>query len=198
LGTEALWVPAAIAALGAGATYYNTDQTAERQDRTAAQQIMDSGRRQQQADTVVDNLIRQQSASSPQDEIEQSTNDYIAQLQRGNVGREGAAPGVGGAAFQADQIASDAALSKYGTDLASLFGRVSAPALQRRNEGVLFNDASSQLGLIKRGLAGDEFINNLKLKAIARDPYLDAFASVAGGAAGSGTDWGNLGSFGGV
>lgn len=196
MGTEVAWVPLAIAALGAGASYVNTEQTADRQDRAAAAAITSSAERQRKADQVVDQLIRQQTGSTPQDEIAAATDDYVAQLQRNRASGTRTSPG--GAVFQSDQAAVQRGLGDYGDRIADLFARVQAPTLQRRNDAALFDTANQDIGLIKRGVAGDQFINNLKIKAITRNPLLDAFSSVAQGAAASDTDWGNLGSWGGV
>lgn len=184
-----------LAAAAAGASYYNTVRTQDRQDKQAALGIRNQSKKQAEADARVAQLVDETGKSSPQAAITQQTDDYLAQLQR-NQSDANVKPGVGGFSetYAADAAKANAGLGDFGGKMAGLLARIDAPGLQRRQEGVLFNNAATDLGKIKRNAAGDAFIDNLKLQSITRDPYLDAFASFAGGASsGVAGGWGSAG-----
>lgn len=172
-----------LAAAAAGANYYNTQKTAERQDEAAGMAIRNQSKKQAQADAEVSKLVDQVGQSNPQDALTAQTDQYLSQLQR-NAGDTGLNKGPGGFSdeYRKDTAEASQGLGDFGNKMAGLLARIDAPKYQRQNEGVLFNDAISALGGVKRDAAGQAFLDNLKMKSIRRDPYLDAFSSFAGGA----------------
>jgi len=119
----------------------------------------------------------------------------------GNVNAGLGAPGGASERFTQDQANAAAGVSEYGKTVSDRLARIDAPKYQRIDEANMRQDAGTDLGLIKRKAAGEDFINKLKLQGIRRNPWLDALGmglSAYGGASMGGVDWGNLGSFGGA
>ena len=77
---------------------------------------------------------------------------------------------------------------------AGIQARIDAPQLQRQDEAFGYGRAATDLDLIRRESQGDEFVNQLRLRAIRRRPGMDLLAgglqgagnSMAGGYDGSG------------
>lgn len=185
MGTEAVWIPLALAAAGAGASYVNTRNVNKQQDRTLADQIRQSGRRQQEATNEVNKTIDQTASSNPAGDKAAALKQYIQQLvtqqPQANTSFE-ALSGASGA-YQGDATDASLGSQRYGNELAGLMSRIDAPQQQRRREGNMQQDLATAVDRIKRFNEGDTFISKLKLDGIRRNPLLDAFASTAMGAA---------------
>jgi hypothetical protein len=181
------WFALGAAVVAAGVTYYNTEKTAERQDKSAAAGIRAQSQKQQSADARIAELVQKQSQSNSQDEQKGQMDAYLQTLQQGQQAN-GINQGVGGFSqqYRDDAATAEAGLQEFGTQRAGLLSRIEAPRLQRQNEGILFNDAATDIGMIGRDSRGQAFIDQLKLNAIKRDPWLDAFSSIAGGYASAG------------
>lgn len=183
MGTEAIWVPAVISAIGAGASYYNTQQTAKRQDRALADQITGQRQRQSDANRVVNEQLERIAGSDAEAERAASMDSYLQQLRR----NQGAATGtLGGVGAVSDRFATDAAgaagdINQYATGTADIFSRIDAPLMQRRNEGIDFARTGNQLGIIGDLAGGDNYIGDLRRRSITRNPWVDAFSQVAQG-----------------
>lgn len=192
MGSEAVWVPLVISALGAGASAYNTNQTAKRQDQVAAEGIRQQASRQKEADQKVAGEVDALKASNADAARKESTNDFLAQLRRTASVAQGG-DGITGAAnerFLTDTADANTGIKDYGQRAASILGRIAAPGRQRMAEGQSQARLASALSVIGRGSEGDAFLNNLRLRGVNRNPWIDAGASIAGGAAGGMADSG--------
>jgi len=175
MGTEALWIPAVIAAAGAGVQYYNTERTADRQDKQLAESIRGQARRQEEADARVNEEVRKLQQSTAADERAARLDQYLGTLVRNRRDAQGGiTPGIGSGQFQGDAERAAAALDSYGGDQASLAARIDAPLVQRQGEGFAYGNLATDLSRIGREVAGQEFIDRVKLNAIRRNPWLDA------------------------
>lgn len=177
----------ALAAAAAGTSAYNTNQTNKRTDEAAAAGLREQSAKQRKADTVVDDLIKKTGASDASDEKSGAMQNYMRQLSANKgvaTGGLGVAGG-GGAAYQKD--AADAALgvSDYGTKIADMLSSIDAPRYQRLDEANMRGDAATDIGVIKRESAGQDFLNKLRLQGIRRNPWLDAAATAMSSYAGS-------------
>lgn len=182
----------AAMAASAGAQYYNTERTADRQDRTLADNIINQGRKQQVADTAVNEEVRELQASTAADERAQRLSEYmdVVAKKRGNA-EAGLTPGLGSERFQSDAADATKATQGYAGKMADLMARIDAPGLQRQGEGFGYGKLATDLGLIGREASGQAFLDQLRLSRIKRDPWLDAAAaglSGAGGAMASGSN----------
>jgi len=179
-------IPYVLAAAGAGASYVNERNTARRQDETAAAGIRQQAARQREADSTVSDLIDKQAGSSGADEQANVLGQYMQQLRQAKAGSTTGLSQIGNVSDTARAAEADAALgvSDYGTRIASLMSAIDAPGLQRQNEAVDRARGGVALEGIGRNAEGDAFLNQMRLQGIRRNPWLDAFSSFAGGAAG--------------
>lgn len=177
----------ALAAAAAGASYYNTQSTAKKQDKSAAEGIRRQAARQREADASVDKAIQAQAGSSGADEKAGVLENYMQQVRASKAGATKGLAQSGNLSDKARTSEIDAALGvgNFGEKIAGLMAGMDAPVLQRQNEAVNRARTAVDLEGIGRNASGDAFLNQLRLQGIRRNPYLDAFSSFAGGAAGS-------------
>jgi len=181
------WVATAIAIIGAGVNYHNTEQTKKRQDNELGMQIQQRAARQDEADKEVMKTIADRAANSGDSARSSMLDQYLSQVR----GAQGAATTglrqVGGVSDAYRQSANDAALgiSDYAGDTADLMSRIDAPVRQRQGEAQQNAQLSTALSLIGNRSAGQDFLSNLRLQGIRRNPGLDAFVQVANAYAGS-------------
>ena len=181
-----------LAAASVGAQYYNTERTARRQDNALATSIANQGRKQQVADTAVNEEVRKLESSTAADERAGRLAEYmdIVAKKRGNA-EAGLTPGLGSERFQSGAAAATKATQGYAGKMADLMARIDAPGLQRQGEGFGYGKLATDLGLIGREASGQAFLDQLRLSRIKRDPWLDAASaglSGAGGAMASGSN----------
>lgn len=181
MGTEAAWVPYALAAVAGGASYYNTSQTAKKQDQAATLGVQQQAKRQQEADQQVSEELDQLATSNAEDERQASMDQYLTQLRRTRSEANASTPEVAGASERYTQdVASNAAASDAtASKIADLMSRINAPAYQRLGEGQNAAQLASDINQIKRSSEGDDFITQLRVKSISRNPWLDALSSGA-------------------
>lgn len=192
MGTESVWVPLAIAAVSAGAQYYNTQQTARKQDNALAEQIRNQAAQQREADARVAKAVQDTAASNPDAARTDALDQYVQQLRRHQEAATGNLNTPVGASQAFRQDAADAALGvkNYGDQFANLMSRIDAPAIQRQQEAFNFGDLSTDIAGIKRNASGQDFLDELRLRSIRRNPWIDAGSQIgmayALGAAGKG------------
>jgi hypothetical protein len=182
MGTEAFWVPAVIAAAGAGVQAKSQDDMLERQDNQAAEGIRQQGARQKQADDRIAQEITGLENSTPEDSQAQATDAFMSQLKRTRAQARG--EGVTGAtssAYAADSARAADDVDKYGANRAGVLGRINAPGLQRTAEGVSMSRAGSDIGAIARNANGDNFLNQLRLNSVRANPWMQAGGQVLTG-----------------
>lgn len=174
-----------LSAAGAGASAYNAKRTADRQDRQLATSIINQGRKQQVADTAVNEEVRKLEDSNAADERAGRLAEYmdIVAKNRGTA-EAGLTPGLGSERFQSDAAAATKATQGYAGKMADLMARIDAPSLQRQGEGFAYGKLATDLGLIGREASGQAFLDQLKLNRIQRNPWLDMAAAGLSGAGG--------------
>lgn len=200
------WPMIALALGSAALGLWNQEQLAQRQDRQAAATIRNQAKKQETADARIAQALTAQAASNPADELAQQTNAYIQTLQQGQQrGGFNTGPGAYSDAYLADVEAAQQGVDQYGRDRAGLIARIDAPALQRQNEGILFDNLRAELGMIGREARGQDYLDTLKLKNLRANPWIDALSqagmgyamgaagggSTAGAASGGATGFGN-------
>lgn len=196
------WIAVGVAIAAAVASEYNTEQTAKRQDNQAAAGIMEQGRRQKQADARVDQDVQKLKGSNASDERATALQNYMTTLARGkqtaNAGLT--TPQVGGAAFQAGSAKAANDVQYDAGNTAGLMSRIDAPGMQRQGEGFDYGNLATDLSLIQRQAQGEDFLNQLRIRAIRRNPYIDiaaaadsGYASAASGGGGGTSAGGSTG-----
>ena len=174
------WIALGITLLGAAASAYNTQQTAKKQDRALAAQITQQGKKKQQASAKIAEALAAQAQSDPADEQAQQMESYLSTLRQGQQ-NAGLNTGPGGFSEEYRRGTAEAGeqLGEYGTGRADLLSRIDAPRLQRQNEGILFDTLGNELRMIGREASGQNYLDQLRLNSIRRDPWLDALSGVA-------------------
>lgn len=171
-------------ALSAGANYYNGKQTAKRQDNELAKQIRQRSQLQGEADTAVNRLLAQRAASDSGGERAATANQYLDQVRQAQGAATAGLQQRGAVSDAYRQSANDAALGigDYGATAANLMSRIDAPMQQRQREGVENAQLGSDLGRVARRSSGQDYLGQLRLQGIRRNPWLDAFSQLASGA----------------
>jgi hypothetical protein len=184
MGTEVA-IALALAAASAGATYYNNQQTAKRQDRQLASQLRADAAKQRQADEQTANLINKTRQSTDADEKASSLASFTQAIKANQANANRPLATLGNVSEAYKQSGSDAALGMAGkaAGLADLISSIDAPTQQRQNDVRDVDNYRTQIGLIQRASRGDDFLSQMKLARIKRNPWIDAFAGITGGAA---------------
>lgn len=188
MGTEAAWIPLVLAAVGTGASVYNTKQTAKKTDNALARQIEAAAQKGREGNKLTTELVDKTAESSPQASEQNALKQYITQLQSANgVATAGIGEG-GGASDRYNAESAEAALGvgQYGEQLAGTASKIDAPKRQRDEESFDRARTGSKLLDVERRARAIDFIKGLAVqKAGVRNPYVDAFSQLANGAAGS-------------
>lgn len=169
------WWAVGVAVVAAIGTAYQQDQVAKKQDSLAAANIRSQSSAAQTASARLNELL----ADVRNSDVDQARNarldDYLTTLQQG-AQKEGLNTGPGGfsdAYREGTQQASDT-LNTYGATRAGLLSRIDAPALQRQQEGILFDDARNDIGIIGRNAGQDNYLANLAINNTRADPWVAA------------------------
>ncbi|MCF3455421.1 hypothetical protein [Stenotrophomonas maltophilia] len=199
------FIPIALAVAGTAMQQAETDRVARKQDQATAQSLLNQSRRQQEADTKVNEQIAKTEASNSADERAQALSQFTQQLQRS---RKQAVAGlespIGGQAFQADSTAARAGSDSAAARTAELMARIEAPRLQRQDEAFDYGRLATDIDGLSREAAGQSFIDQMRLRNIRRRPGMDllsgglmaAGGAMAGGGAGAAAAPNAMASFG--
>lgn len=181
----ALLVPAAMAAVSAGAGYYNNQQTLAAQNRAATQGLIAQQQLRDQANQSVNNTLAQIQRSDPQAAQQASNAQFVKQLQQSRAAAAASTPPVVGANARYGQQVASGQAANAGTEgaLAKDMSGVLAPELQRLGERQNIDTLASQLGQLAANSRGQGFLTQLKVGSTVPNPWLTALASAAGGAA---------------
>jgi len=187
MGSEAIWVPLALSALGAGASYYNTQQTAKKQDNALAQQIRNQQNLQHQADARTAQMIQQQGQQTDTKEKAAglAANQAVLQANAGQAQKVFQVPGAVSQAYQTAGANAAQGITNFGNQQADLQSSINAPSQQRQNNRVNIDNYGNDLGLIARKASGQNFLDQLKLQSVRRNPWIDVGSGLLNGAAGA-------------
>lgn len=178
MGAEII-VPLLLAAGSAGVSAYNTSRTAKKQDSALADSIRNQSKLQREQDARVNEEVGKLGNSTMEESRQKRMGQFMQQLSRNrSAAVTGNASGVGGDAFQSDiAAASDDVMTEAGKT-ADQLAAIDAPGMQRQAEGTSMGRLATDTELLKRRSQGQSFMDELRLKAIRRNPWLD-FASGA-------------------
>ncbi len=182
MGTEAVWIPAAIAALGAGVGAYTTHKAASEQDDLAAQGIRDQSRSQRQANESINSELGSLEASNPDAERQKALDEYLSTL-RANRAQAGGGTPLSGASdeYRTDASTTSAGIQNYGEKYADILSRIFAPQRQREQEGYSVARTGSDVTGIARDASGNDFVNRLRISAAQPNPWILAGGELAQG-----------------
>jgi len=187
MGTEAAWIPAVVALIGAGVQQYNTSQTAKKRDQDIARGIRDSAEQQKKANLKVgENLNKlEDSRVLPFKEDLQQTF-----LNTVNKKRLQGLSGLNTAGQESDAYKSASGKAKTGAIdyaglISSLLAGVDAPGNQRQAEGTAAGTLGMDLSVLDRNSDQDSFLAQLRAARHRDNPWLSiAGAGLSGYATG--------------
>lgn len=189
-GAEAVWVPAAVAALGAGVSAKTQNDSLKRQDQEAARGIMRQADIQRQAGARVNENIQNLKKSNPMGEEAAAQDQFMSALREAkltgatNNSNFAATPGASGR-FAEEVNGARIASGNEGTALAGRLARIDAPMYQRIREGQARGDTASKLSLLESDSANQDFLTRLRTASQRPNPWLLGAGSAlqAGGSA---------------
>jgi len=165
-------LPYILAAAGTGLTAVVQDNARKKQDRALFNNLQEQGRYQREADSAINTKLHDLQNSTPEEERAQAADAFLSQLRLSRrQGEASEAPGYGSQRYQDDKAAAGQQVVNFGNHAANVLARITAPTLQRENEGVASNRLRRNLSTIGRNAAGSDFLNQLRLKRIKPDPW---------------------------
>lgn len=172
-----------IASLAAaGASAYNTQQTAKRQDNAAAEGIRKQAENQRRATANVNKTVEQVGKSSAEPDRMQAREQFLTAIrQRAGQARQGM--GATGLSSAYDQLAGSEAANaeQYALGQAGNLATIEGATRQRQREGNAFGDLGMNLDAMSGDVRGDQFLTGLRVNGIRRNPWIDAAAAAANG-----------------
>ena len=182
MGTEAAWVPAVLALAGTAASVYNTQRTAKKQDATAAAGIRKQAENQRANNARINQTLQFAQQSKPDEARQRANQQYLDVLQaKRATANAGLAPqGVSGT-FDTEAKAASAGTQARVEDIAGLMARIDAPTIQRQQEQAVYGNLGMDLDRMTGSIRGDQFLNQLRLNSIRRNPWIDLAAGAAQG-----------------
>jgi len=186
IATTTVLAMAALAAAGASA--YNTQQTAKKADNIAAQGIRKQSENQRRVNAKLQETIGKTAESNSEDAKRAANDSYINQVQN-KLATGTAGLAKRGISQQFDEMAGQASgqASDYAGKIASLLSRIDAGTMQRQAEGNMMGDFQFDVGPEASNIQGDAFLNDMALRNVRRNPYIDFAASALGSYSRSGT-----------
>lgn len=182
----------ALMAASTAATAYNAKQTGDKADNQAASGIRQQAANQAEVNSRLNKTIGDVGKSTLAPVRDATTKNYLNQVQT-SLAQANAGLNQRGISQQFDEMAGGAAndAKDYGDNAAKLLGTIDAAGMQRQNEGNQFGKLGQDLSIMEGNIKGDAFLNEMKMRGIKRNPYIDLAAGLmssgAGAAASSGT-----------
>lgn len=175
------WVATAIAVIGAATQQYTQHQAAKKADNQAANRIYQQAANQERADYAVNQLLTQRATDDGSTERASTARSMMDQSRAAQAAASRGLNQVGAVSDSYRTASNDAALgiSDYGQRAANLMARIDAPQQQRRREALQSGNLASQLGLIGREAASDDFLARMRMQGIQPDPWLMAAGQLA-------------------
>lgn len=176
------WVAVAVSLLAAGATAYNTNRTAKKQDAQTAAGIRKQAENQREVNKRLNRTLEQAQQSSPEEHRRSANQKFLDVLQaKRGTANAGLSPMGVSSIFDAE-AQSAAAQSQAGAEQAAgLLARIDAGTAQRAAEGMSYGNLGMDLDRYRGNIQGDEFLNRLRVAGIRRNPWIDAGAAAASG-----------------
>lgn len=210
MGTEAFWVPLALAAVSGGAQYANASSAASRANNAETQSIIDQGQYRNNAMSGVQQLTKQVASNSPNQLTNQATSAFVNTLRKNAAGStqggntapdpttfgqsESALPTstVGGAQYKKGLANSQKQVEQYGNTNAGEMGAIDAAVRQRQNEGLGMQTLGTNLNTQNEESYTKNFVDQLRAQSSGQaNPWVGLFSNMAGNLANYGSkNWG--------
>lgn len=190
------WVAVAASIVAAGASAYNTNRVAKKQDQAIAQGIRDKSKVQRRADAKIADELTNLEKSTSADEQQTTLGQYQDAL-RGTDRQAQAGQALTGLSKEYDAAtgAAQGRTNDYLSQVINSLSRIDAAGLQRQGEGMRMNDLGANLSVLGREADGIDYLANLRAQGVRRNPGIDAFAAglnAYGGGLGGGATAGKV------
>jgi hypothetical protein len=176
-------VAALLMGAAAGANAYNTNRTLKKQDNAAAEALRKQQQMQREANAKVAQTITAQAGSTPEAERARNESEMLAAIQgaQAKARRNLQTPGAASADYRMAANDAGAGAQDYAQQVAGLLSVIDAAGQQRQREGFAFGDLATEVDLVGRRSRGQGHVDDLKVRSIRRNPWIDAAASAASG-----------------
>lgn len=183
MGTEAFWVPAAVAALGSGAQYVNQKQASQRQNDAQIEAIQHAQALEGTARAQTNQLTQQIARNTPTQIANKATGEYVDQLRKGAAGStqggsttdgtqtsgqstSALAPAVGASSrYKEDAANSQKEVANYGNTYAQEMGNLDAATRQRQNEALGMQTLGTNFNTLGAQSYSTNFVDQLRAQA---------------------------------
>lgn len=184
MGTESIWIPLAISALGAGATAYDQNRVARQQKEEATDLMKTQQRKQFQADALLNENTAALGQSSPEEERQKAMAGFLETLRANAGNAAGTSTDVAsGGRYGEDAAAAKADIQNYGTNRSDMLSRIVAPSRQRQNERFAIGRTADEVSGVSRDADAERFLSQLRMQSIRANPWITAGGQVAQGVA---------------
>lgn len=147
--------------LGAG----GAAAAARRQNRILSGGIREQNRAGMESAATMADFLSQLRGSAPNPAAERGA--FTGAMGPGAV----SGPMTGSSRFKADMAGATAGAQGYGRNLADLFARIRAPALQRQNENELLVEAGNAQRPIQMRAQDQDYLTNLRAGMVRANPW---------------------------
>ncbi|KIQ21547.1 hypothetical protein [Xanthomonas campestris] len=132
-------------------------------------------------------MLADRTTSDAANERGTAATQYLQQVRAAQGAASNGLRQAGAVSDAYQQQSNDAALgiADYGSSVANLMARIDAPQQQRQREAIESAQLGTDLGMIGRRSANDDFLTKLKLQSVRPNPWLAAAGQTASGAAGA-------------
>ena len=213
MGTEALWVPLALAAVSGGAQYANASNAASRANNAEGQSIADQAMFRNQANSGVQQLTKQIANNQPNALTDQAKTAFVNTLRQNAAGSTqggNTAPGntdfgqsvsalppgsVGSKQYKQGNANSQQQVEQFGNTNAGEMAAADAAVRQRQNEGLSMQTLGTNLNTLGAESYTKNFVDQLRAQqAGQQSPWVSLFSNIAGNLANYGSkNWGGGG-----
>ncbi len=188
MGTEAFWIPAALAAVGTGAQMVNQNNADKRQQASEVQAIGNQQQIRGNANSQVKALTDSLARNNPAQLQGQETGAFVNTLRKNAGGTDNGgqstsalAPVSGGnSRYSADKATSQNAVQDFGQQNASELSAVDSAVRQRQNEGIAMSTLGSNLQGLNLQSQTQNFVDQLRAQTAGQaNPWVSLFGKVA-------------------
>jgi hypothetical protein len=189
------WMAMIAMAAAALLTEENNRRTANKADAVTSAGIRKQAKNQEEVNKRLNKTVQDVKDSTAEPARAKAAKSYLDQVQN-SMATANAGLAQRGISQQFDEMAGGAAndATAYGQDTANLLARMDAGGLQRQGEANMFGKLGQDLSIMGGNIKGDDFINQMQLRGVRRNPYMDIAASLLGayGSGGKSASSGNI------
>ncbi len=192
MGTEAFWVPAALAAVGTGAQFINQNNANKRQQASEVQAIGNQQQIRGNANAQVKQLTDQLAQNTPAQLQGKETGEFVKTLRQNSAGKNPSDTNFGqstsalapvpsaNSRYNSDTAASQKQVQDFGQTNASELSAVDSAVRQRQNEGLAMQTLGSNLQGLNLQSQTQNFVDQLRSQAKGQaNPWVSLFGGLA-------------------